>query len=260
MSYNEIKLFYLGINMKLARILLVSVLICVSCYVNAIRMCTAGILTGLSTAMSTTGSTYVMHKYGVHMPEMSHEMYASLVSVYVVTNTVPTGYWLYTKTPQGRLWLAVKGLRMVSSDPLSQPKLGEDDLATMSRVYVNKDFPYIESLHALQSHDAKLKKVKDLLAKGRCDLKRSDFTLIEKYEGIEKEVEYIHGRMLDMIQSVRNLPDYTKRLKYFNELQAQTAQAKAQNEQAKAQKVIAGASVISAFARVISAINPFKRG
>jgi hypothetical protein len=227
---------------------------------HAIRMRTAGILTGLSAATSTLGSAYVMQKCGVHLPEMSSEVYASLVGAYVVANTVPTGYWLYNRTPQGRLRLAAKDLKQVTSDPLTQPKSGEDLLAVMNRVYVNKDFPYIESLHALQAHDARIKKAKELLAKGRSDLKKDDFILIDKYENAVKETEQTHQTVLDMIQAVRNLPDYTKRLKYFNEQQAQTVQAEAQKEQASAQKVIAGASMVGAFAKVIEAINPFKKG
>lgn len=227
--------------------------------IDAIRMKTACTLTGLSTVMSAAGSAYIVQKCGAYLPEMSPEMYATLAGAYVVANTIPTGYWFYNRTPQGRLRLALKDLKHVNADPLTQPRPGEELLAVMNRVYVNKDFPYIESLHALQGHDAKIKKIKELLIKGRSDLKDSDFDLIEKYENADREVAHTHQTVLDMIGTVRNLPDYTKRLKYFNEQQAQVAQAAAQKEQANAQKVIAGASVVGAFAKVIEAINPFKK-
>lgn len=226
---------------------------------HAIRMRTAGLLTGVSAAMSAAGSTYVVQKCGVYLPEMSHEMYVSLASAYVVANTIPTGYWLYNRTPEGRLRLASNDLKKVMSDPLIHPEPGEDALAVMNRVYVNKDFPYIESLHALQMHDAKLKKIKELLIKGRSELQSNDMQLVGGYYDAEHKAQFTHQTVLEMIQAVRNLPDYTKRLKYFNEQRAQAAQAEAQQEQAKAQKVIAGASVVGAFAKVIEAINPFKR-
>lgn len=241
------------------RILQIALLTFIASPAQAIRMRTAGVLTGLSAAMSAAGSTYVMQKSGAYLPEMSHEMYATLVSAYVLTSTVPTGYWLYNRTPQGRLRLAANDLKKVTSDPLTQPAHGESALAVMNRVYVNKDFPYIESLHALQAHDAKLKKIKELLAKGRSDLRSNDTGLIERYDDVECEAQFTHKTVLEMIQAVRDLPDYTKRLKYFNEQKAQVTQAEAQQEQAKAQKVIAGASVVGAFAKVIEAINPFKR-
>lgn len=245
--------------MKKSRVLFVCMASSLIAPAYAIRMRTAGALTGLSAAVSAAGSTVMAHKCGAYLPEMSNQAYASLLSAYVVVNTIPTGYWLYNRTPQGRLRLATNDLKQVTADPLTQPKLGEDALAAMNRVYVNKDFPYIESLHTLQAHDAKIKSIKELLAKGRKDLKKDDFVLIDKYENAVRETERTHQTVLDMIQAVRNLPDYTKRLKYFNEQQAQTAQAKAQNEQAKAQKVIAGASVVGAFAKVIEALNPFKK-
>lgn len=244
--------------MKL-RILQILSLIFIALPAHAIRMKTACALTGLSTAMSAAGSAYFIQKCGAYLPEVSHEMYTSLAAAYVAANTIPTGYWFYNRTPQGRLRLALRDLKQVTADPLTQPKPGEDLLAVMNRVYVNKDFPYIESLHALQGHDAKIKKIQELLTKGRSDLKDSDFDLIEKYENADREVAHTHQTVLAMIGAVRNLPDYTKRLKYFNEQQAQAAQAAAQKEQASAQKVIAGASVVGAFAKVIEAINPFKK-
>jgi len=246
--------------MKIFRVLLICFLSSLSCSVHTIRMRTACVLTALNSAASAAGSYYALQKCGVYLPDLSQEISTAFIAGGTAASTIPSSYWLYYKTPHGRLRHAGKDFAPVLSDPLLQSKSGEGALARMSRVYVNKDFPYIESLHVLQAHDVTLKKVNELLIKGRNDLKIDEFVLLEKYNQTMSEVEKTHGMVHDMIKAVRDLPDYTKTLKYFNELQAQTAQAKAQKEQAQAQRTIAWASWVSACAKVINAINPFKRG
>jgi DNA-binding transcriptional MerR regulator len=224
-------------------------------------------LTTLYTAASAAGSGYALQKCGTYLPEMSSETYIALTAAYVASGAVPVGWALYNRTPQGRKRLAQRKLNKLCGEPLiGEIKLGGDELECISRIYVNKDFPYIEGLHNLQKNNTQINEIMSLLEKGRKDIKDSEDELLESYEDITQETKQLRERVLRAIKRVRDLPDYTKRLKYFNEMHAQEKQAIAQQAQANAQnKIAVGAiltgvgSIVSAGAKVIQAFNPFKK-
>jgi|SRR5271155_782657 len=253
--------------MKLTKCALALCLIGNPLSIYAIRPVTAATLTGLSAAVSAAGSVYMLQKFGTYLPEMSAQMYAMAAAAYITTSTIPTAWYLYKMTPQGRQKAAAQKLQQLEYDPLIKELVsGKDTLECMSNVYVNKDLPYIESSHCLQEQNIHINEVSRLLEKARKDIRPHEFELLQRNEQYINNADQLKITILNAIKRVKDLPDYTKRLKSFNENRAQIMQADAQKEQAKAQNRIAvGAiltgvgSIVSAGARMVTAVNPFKK-
>lgn len=246
--------------------------------VNAIRLPMACTLTALNTALTCVS----MQKCGVHLPEMTMEMATALSATALTTSSGSTFWWLYKRTPQGRMRDAskeilkintclVSGLKDTSEESLDPSNASLDAveariLKCAERVNAREPFPLIKTANDFERYDDRVNKIKQLLEKAKSDIRPGEQALLKRHDDIESRAEKVGNVVKDMLVTLKKNPEYAKHLKYYNDMHAQQEQEKALKAQAQAQTQIAWASWFSAATKVVKAAipvpffkNPFKR-
>lgn len=235
----------------------------VSFLAHAIPFRVASSMTLLSTAISAVTSYASIQKCGVYIaPEMTEAMHIALASGWTGINSGVTFWWLYGKTPQGRMRHAKRELDSISSvlsfDSIKKSDVPVDTfendlLKRAERINARDPFPLIKTAADFEGHDERMKKIMSLLEKAREDIQFGDNRLLDRHTQLDAHAQEMGDIVKDILVKIKNRPEYAKHLKYNNEKHAQDHQVEAQNKQANAQKQMVRVGVASVIVSAISA-------
>ncbi len=273
--------------MNIIRPAIFCVIMSISFSAHAISLKVASSLTLVSAAISASTSYAAIQKCGVYIsPEMTETMHVALAAGSTSANAAGTFWWLYKKTPQGRMRDAGKELDRISSvlslDSIKKADMPVADfeaevLKRAERANARDPFPVVKTARDLEEYDKRVMKVGVLLQKAHADIWPLDDVLLERHAQVSGRADEVGNIVKDMLVKIKSTPEYAKHLKYHNEKHAQDNQADAQHQQATAQKRMVWVGVANAAVNAVSAtaqgaiavaklakstidpFNPFKR-
>lgn len=233
---------------------------------HAITMRVASTATLASTVLSAVTSYGTIQKCGVYLPEMTETMHVALTAGLASANGAGTFWWLYQKTPQGRMREANRELNKMSSDLfLDSVKKDEmpveefeaDILRRAERRNAHTPFPLVQTAANFEKYDEDMKKISALLKKIHLDIRPGDDALLEQYTQLSDRKEEVSNIVRDLLVKIKNRPEYAKHLRYGHEKDSQDHQAVAEDKKAAAQEKIARAGWASV---AVSAVGVAAQG